>query len=101
MSKWVNRYAAVVMVLPVALGSPVTQAQQNLTTRPAHEILQRAQNMPLAPAPQVTELLHTVLHYDKSTYCGHPRMVAFRYFGGGELIVGHFHAPCKYETYDD
>ncbi len=28
-------------------------------------------------------------------------MVAFEYFGGGEIVVGHFHAPCKYQEYAD
>ncbi|GMU20666.1 MAG: hypothetical protein AMXMBFR13_07630 [Phycisphaerae bacterium] len=67
----------------------------------AAEFLQREQQTPLAAAPRITGLQHSVLHYDKSTYCGHPRMVAFEYFGKGEILVGHFHAPSKYKVYDD
>ena len=54
--------------------------------------------MPLAPAPEMHELAHTKLCYDRRTYCGHPRQGIFRYFGDGELIVGHNHAPCDYEV---
>jgi hypothetical protein len=80
---------------------------QRPSTRPATraaedpDFLKREQNLPLAPRPAISDLEHVVLHYDKSTYCGHPRMVAFQYFGGGEIVVGHFHAPSKYEVYDD
>jgi len=80
---------------PVPSGSPMS--------RPARDpdFLKRQQAEPLAPRPRVTGIEHTVLHYDKSTYCGHPRMVGFQYFGNGEIVVGHFHAPCKYEVYED
>jgi hypothetical protein len=28
-------------------------------------------------------------------------MVAFECWGGREIVVGHFHAPCKYQAYED
>ncbi|MHC4444935.1 MAG: sialidase family protein [Planctomycetota bacterium] len=69
--------------------------------KPDPGFLQVRQKTPLAPRPRITDLEHTVIHYDKGTYCGHPRMVCFKYFPPDELIVGHFHAPCKYEVYED
>lgn len=36
--------------------------------------------------------------YDTKYYCSHPREVLFQYFGGGEMILGHYHAPCEYEN---
>jgi hypothetical protein len=65
------------------------------------DFLKREQRTPLAPAPAISDVQHSVLHFDQSTYCGHPRMVAFEYFGSGEILVGHFHAPSKYQVYDD
>jgi hypothetical protein len=53
------------------------------------------------PAPTISGLEHIVLHYNKGTFCGHPRMVNFKYFPPNEIIVGHFHAPSKYVTNDD
>ncbi|MGV8096365.1 MAG: sialidase family protein [Mangrovibacterium sp.] len=49
----------------------------------------------------IRDLCHSVLHYDAATYCGHPRMVGFHYFGEGEILVGHFHAPSYYKVYTD
>lgn len=51
--------------------------------------------------PAIKDLEHSIIHYDPSTYCGHPRMVAFEYFGKGEILVGHFHAPSYYQVYTD
>jgi hypothetical protein len=59
------------------------------------------QQVTIHPAPKITGLEHIVLHYNKETYCGHPRMVNFKYFPPNEIIVGHFHAPSKYITNDD
>ena len=59
------------------------------------------QNEPLAPRPRITDLEHGVLHYSRNTYCGHPREGIFQYFGKGEMIVGHYHAPCNYEKQAD
>lgn len=56
---------------------------------------------PFPSRPVVNDLQHSVVHYDRSTYCGHPRMVGFHYFGGGEILVGHFHAPSYYQVYTD
>src|SRR5688572_693136 len=55
----------------------------------------------LLSAPTVSGLEHIILHYDKTKYCGHPRMIAFEDFGEGEIVVGHYEAPCKYESYAD
>ena len=49
----------------------------------------------------IRNLRHSEVHYDVATYCGHPRMVGFHYFGGGEIVVGHFHAPSYYKIYTD
>jgi hypothetical protein len=51
--------------------------------------------------PVMKDLEHSIVHYDNATYCGHPRMVGFEYFGGGEILVGHFHAPSYYQVYTD
>ena len=54
------------------------------------------QKQPVAPAPEIYDIKHGIVHYDKGTYCGHPRQVVFEYFGNGEMIVGHNHAPTNY-----
>jgi hypothetical protein len=56
---------------------------------------------PLAAAPQIVDVEHGILHYDKKTYCGHPRETVFGYFGNGEIVVGHHHAPCDYRVASD
>lgn len=56
---------------------------------------------PLPARPVIRDVRHSVVHYDTATYCGHPRMVGFHYFGGGEILVGHFHAPSYYQVYTD
>src|SRR5512132_667066 len=50
---------------------------------------------------RIREVVHTKLHGDKTTYCGHPRQGGIFYFGGGELAVLHNHAPCAYQTRTD
>ena len=35
------------------------------------------------------------------TYCGHPRQGGIHYFGNGELVLIHNHAPCAYERPED
>jgi hypothetical protein len=67
---------------------------------PDPDFLKKQQADP-TPAPKIIDLKHTVLHYNKETYCGHPRVVNFKYFPPNEIIVGHFHAPSKYQVYDD
>jgi hypothetical protein len=52
-------------------------------------------------APTLTDVHHSKLCYSQDRYCGHPRQLPFRNFGGGELVVAHFHAPAAYETRDD
>jgi len=53
------------------------------------------------PMPRISDVQHVTLHYSKDTYCGHPRMINFKYFPPNEIIVGHFHAPSQYKVYDD
>src|SRR5687768_8126435 len=67
---------------------------------PDKNFLNKDQPKPF-PAPAINNLTHTILHYSKDTYCGHPRMVNFKYFPPNEIIVGHFHAPSAYKVYDD
>ncbi|NLE39897.1 MAG: exo-alpha-sialidase, partial [Pirellulaceae bacterium] len=64
-------------------------------------LLQRRQRTPLTPAPRVIETRHIRLCYNPERYCGHPRQGVFRYFGNGEIIVGHNHAPCEYKKVMD
>ncbi len=59
------------------------------------------QRTPLAAAPKITDISHSKLCYDPAAYCGHPRQAVFKYFGGGEMIVGHNHAPCRYRKKSD
>lgn len=61
----------------------------------------KKQQPPPTSAPNISGLGHIILHYNKETYCGHPRMVNFKYFPPNEIIVGHFHAPSKYAEYND
>jgi hypothetical protein len=68
--------------------------------QPDKNFLKKEQPKPF-PAPAINNLTHTILHYNKGTYCGHPRMVNFKYFPPNEIIVGHFHAPSAYKVYDD
>jgi len=63
--------------------------------------LEREQRTPLSPRPEISDVEHGVLHYDKATYCGHPRQGVFKHFGAGEIVVGHNHAPCAYAAPDD
>jgi len=65
------------------------------------EYMSREQVEPLAPLPEIVEVEHIILHYDKKTYCGHPLQVVFKYFGNGEIVVGHNHAPCEYAVETD
>jgi hypothetical protein len=63
--------------------------------------LKARQHMPLAPRPEIVDLKHSILHYDRRWYCGHPRQGILAYFGGVEIVVGHNHAPCEYRTPND
>ena len=49
-------------------------------------------------APPLTDVHHMKLCYSKGRYCGHPRQLPFRNYGGGEIAVAHFHAPASYKT---
>ena len=49
-------------------------------------------------APSLADVHHMKLCYSKDRYCGHPRQLPFRNFGGGEIAVAHCHAPASYKT---
>lgn len=51
--------------------------------------------------PRIYDISHSVVCFSPQTYCGHPRQTLFKYFGGGEIVVGHNHAPCNYKTASD
>jgi hypothetical protein len=72
---------------------------EQLTVDP--DYLKTQQQTPLAPRPKIVYVEHSVIHYDKRWYCGHPRQGIFAYFGGGEIVVGHNHASCEYRTPND
>lgn len=67
---------------------------------PDASFLKKQQATP-TPMPVISNLEEVTLHYNKETYCGHPRMINFKYFPPNEIIVGHFHAPSKYAEYAD
>ncbi|MEW5978473.1 MAG: sialidase family protein [Acidobacteriota bacterium] len=49
----------------------------------------------------VKDIEHVHVHGNRLTYCGHPRQCGLFYFGNGELVVMHNHAPCAYEKRSD
>ena len=53
------------------------------------------------PAPVLSDVRHTKLCYSKHTYCGHPRQTGIFNYGNGELLVGHSHAPSRYQVPED
>ena len=57
--------------------------------------------MRVAVPPQLKDVHHVKLCYGKGRYCGHPRQLPIRNFGGGEIAVSHFHAPATYKTRED
>ena len=65
------------------------------------EYMSRQQIEPLAPRPEIYDVEHSIIHYDKKTYCGHPLQAVFKYYGKGEIVVGHNHAPCDYRVESD
>lgn len=78
----------VILVLVLAVyGEHTCRADGIAAARPEHR----------RSTPRVTELRNFVIHYKNNSYCSHPREVIFDYFGGGELIVGHYCASCRYE----
>src|SRR5688500_9784241 len=46
---------------------------------PDLNFLKKQQAAP-TPMPVIKDLEHVILHYNKETYCGHPRMINFKYF---------------------
>ena len=55
----------------------------------------------LGSGARISEVAHLRLHGDLRSYCGHPRQCGLLNFGGGELIVLHYHAPCDYRDPQD
>lgn len=49
----------------------------------------------------VRQIEHVKLHGDRYSYCGHPRQCGLFYFGRGELVALHNHAPCAYQKRED
>ncbi|HBO43165.1 MAG TPA: hypothetical protein DD670_04370 [Planctomycetaceae bacterium] len=84
--------------LPTSRG--VAGAEGDPATRPEW-LRQCQQRTPLAPPPLVSQVRHSRLCYDPGRYCGHPRQGIIQYFGNGEIIVGHNHAPCEYKKAGD
>jgi len=64
-------------------------------------LIKRQQKFPLAPRPEIYDVQHFKMHYNKNWYCGHPRQSIFNYFGSGEIIVAHNHALCNYQVPSD
>ncbi len=50
---------------------------------------------------RIADVEHLVVCYDREHYCSHPREVLFKSFDNGELIIGHYHAPCAYREPKD
>jgi len=98
--------AVLAILLSVPIGEVKSEPQLSKhnyqpVEKPDPDFLKLKQKTPLAPMPKISDLKHTIIHYGKKTYCGHPRMVLFKYFPPDELVVGHFHASCKYQVYED
>ena len=53
------------------------------------------------PAPVLTDVRHIKVCYSKHTYCGHPRQTGIFNYGNGELLLGHSHAPSRYQVPED
>jgi len=54
-----------------------------------NDLLKRQQALPLAPRPEMVDVQHFKISYDKKYYCGHPRQTVFKNFGDGEIVIGH------------
>jgi len=67
----------------------------------APDFARHQQQAPLAPRPILGHIEHTRLCSDGKRHCGHPRQGILACFGGGELVVGHNHAPCDYQFASD
>lgn len=93
--------ALVLGSLPHAHGVLGAEVEPVSKTDPVQWLRQYQQRTPLAPPPQITDLSHVKLCYDPGRYCGHPRQGIFKYFGNGEIVIGHNHAPCRYKNDND
>jgi hypothetical protein len=54
-----------------------------------NDLLKRQPALPLAPRPEMVDVRHFKISYDKKYYCGHPRQTVFKNFGNGEIVIGH------------
>ncbi len=52
-------------------------------------------------APELTDVHHIKLCYNKDWYCGHPRQSGIFNYGDGEIAVLHHHAACPYQVRED
>ena len=55
------------------------------------------QRLPLAPAPQITEVQHRTVHHDPAYFSAHPRWGVYQSFGSGEMIVAFKTALSDYK----
>ena len=53
------------------------------------------------PAPELTEVEHTLVDYARDRYAGHPRQGGIFNFGGGEIAIIYNRAPCAYRFRSD
>ncbi len=65
------------------------------------EYMNRQQREPLAPRPEIYDVEHFDIDYDKHRYAGHPQQGVFNYYGNGEIVIGYNRAPCNYELETD
>ena len=67
----------------------------------AQSYMDRQQRQPLAHRPQIKDIHHIDIDYDRKFYSGHPQQAVFAYYGQGEIVIGYNRAPCNYKTKRD
>ena len=55
------------------------------------------QRLPLALAPEISDVQHRTIHHDPGYFCAHPRWGVYKEFGSGEMIVAFKMAPSEYK----
>ncbi len=50
----------------------------------------------MADRVKISDVRHTVICGGRNLFCGHPWIFGVHNFGGGEIVITHFHAPCAY-----
>ncbi len=63
--------------------------------------VEHQQKLPLAPAPQITEVQHRTVHHDPAYFSAHPRWGVYQSFGPSEMIVAFKTAPSDYKLSED